>query len=91
MNFMGREKDVCFSRVEWKHCPEKSQRSHREGGLRMQPADFVLCQFEWEEVGKWNRVGIVSFGAAVWCESHFCFPFSDFWGNEELCVSSGEE
>ena len=51
-----------------------------EAGRRL-----ALWQFKWEEVGKWNRVGIVSsFEAVALCRNHFCFPSSDFWGNEEL-------
>jgi len=39
-----------------------------------------------------ESVGIVSsFEAATSCGSHFCFPASDFWGNEELQVFQAEE
>lgn len=75
------EKGMYISKVEQEYClPEKYQ----EPLERVKKADrrLALWQFEWEEVGKWNHVGIVSsFGAATLCRSHFRFPSSYFWGN----------
>lgn len=62
------ERGMCISEVEWEYClPEERQ----EPLERVEKADHRLApwQFEQEEVGKWNHVGIVSsFGAATPCK-----------------------
>lgn len=82
---MGRERDVCWTETFPWEVSEVSERVDWEPSLQT----FSLSVW----VGRsWEmELCIVSFGAAAWCESHFCFPFSHLWGNEELCVSSGEE
>lgn len=77
-------KQMHVSKVEQEYClPEKC----KEPLEKVENADHRLafCQFEWQEVGKWNHVGIISsFGTAVLCRGHFCFPSSDFGGDEDL-------
>lgn len=83
---LHRRKGTYISKAEQKRFPEKCQEPLERAEKAV--CRLVLCWFEWEEVGKWNHIGIISpFGAPTWCKSHFCFPSSDFWGNEEPYVS----
>lgn len=89
-NFMGGEGDVHFQGwmvilFAWK----MSGAIRKSGESRLQAS---LWQFEQEEVGKWNRVGIISsFGAATLWRSHFCFPSPEFGENKDLWVSRREK
>lgn len=89
-NFTGGEGNVHFQGwtgilFAWK----MSGATRKSGERRLQAS---LWQFEREEVGKWNHVGIVSsFGAATLWRSHFCFPSPEFGENEDLWVSRREK